>query len=88
MPTQGDTDEDKAGWPTKDVPATEYPKRDEPLLLVGGSWALTADGMMFQVHTNDLADKPQGPPVFPSAARPLIGSFVSHTCIIPTTTSW
>lgn len=51
------------------VGAEAYPKANEPLLLIGRGQVLAADGSLFNVDMKDLADKPSGAAVLPSASR-------------------
>jgi len=67
-----------ATWPGASAPAIDYPRKDEPLLLVGGGWVVTADGLVFHVQPGDLAERPSGPLAFPAAARPAPATFQHH----------
>ena len=60
----------KAG--AREVPAeapVEYPRRDEPMLLLDPERVLTADGNIFQVDRRDLADNLRFDPALPAKPR-------------------
>lgn len=54
----------------KNAPAPEYPKENEPLLLLNKSGVvMAADGAMFRVNMKDLQADPGGAVVLPAAPR-------------------
>lgn len=60
----------------KNAPAPEYPKENEPLLLINrNGHVMAADGVMFRVNMKDLQADPGGAVVIPSAPRNLTMSF-------------
>lgn len=67
----GGQDASRAGgsWPTGEAPARAFPRKDEPVLLVGGRDILTAEGNLFEVDFRDLAPAPAGPAALPDAPR-------------------
>jgi hypothetical protein len=66
---------DARRWPGPDAPAIEYPKANEPVLIIGDKQIVTADGAAFWVSDKTLAAAPPGSLVFPEVARVRIASF-------------
>jgi hypothetical protein len=56
-------------WPTTPVPPVDFPKKNEPLLLLGTGAVLTVDGLVFKVDVKDLVAEKPAALAFPKAAR-------------------
>lgn len=60
----------------KNAPAPEYPKENEPLLLLNrNGYVMAADGSLFRVNMKDLQADPGGAIAIPAAPRNLTLSF-------------
>ncbi len=66
--------EDKAGAPK--LPELTYPRKNEPLLPLGGGYFLATDGGLFQIEkTHHLRLAPEGDSALPAKARILWASY-------------